>query len=156
MRTHTIAIFIITLVPSIVVAQTQSAQKPAASSASVAPTAIKRSMQTPIPDSNPQLWTPKPVKDPKAEQVVQAALAALGGSAAIAHVQNNIVQATFVNTGTDPTQPIRGSITWTTSGIELRVDFSTEEGQVERATGHSQPFQVLSGKSKSPCLRRKH
>lgn len=91
--------------------------------------------------TQPPPWTPQPVRDAQAVQIVQAAINALGGAQAIGQVQSCIVQTQVsANAGLPG-----GQGTWTVSGSEFRSDFPYTQGTATVATGHGHPFSTLNG-----------
>jgi hypothetical protein len=100
------------------------------------------------------IWTPHPIQDPRAVQVVQASISAMGGAATIGQIQTWIVQGQVQPA---PGGPLPGgSMTWEVSGAESKTSFTGGQTTVVQASGHGQPFRVENGTSHSilPHMQR--
>jgi hypothetical protein len=94
----------------------------------------------------PLPWTPPPtVRDPQAIAVVQTSINAMGGAAAIAQVQNLVVnmQADESSAG-----GAAGPLVLTVSGTEFRSDFQGPNGVVTLSTGNGTPYRTNQGATK--------
>jgi hypothetical protein len=97
---------------------------------------------------------PQPVRDTQAITVVQQGLSVMGGTAAIAQVQNSVVTGTSVDPTTPETTP--GNFSWTYAGNQFRLADSAATGShvLVSSGGSPQDFHDGSWFSVSPILAR--
>jgi hypothetical protein len=102
------------------------------------------------------LWPPvppysnlvtNPVRDPKAVEVVQAAIAALGGAQVISQIQSWQVQAQTQDTIQNSTTT--GKVTWEKAGKEFRMQSLTPSGTYAVVTGNGKPASIANGTPKT-------
>lgn len=117
-----------------------AAQIPAPSRPRISPPPSTLGLPQPIP-AKPKVL--QPVRDPEAVTVVQAAIAALGGDAAIAQVQSWRAQgqakAPKEMGGGDST------ITWERAGAEFRMESAAGGKSTAVVTGRGRPATVTDG-----------
>jgi hypothetical protein len=89
------------------------------------------------------LWSPHPIQDKQAVQVVQSATNALGGAAAIQQLQNYVVQAQVLSTSR--TFGTTGTATWTVMGTQYREDYPSAQGIKTLSSGNGKPFASVNG-----------
>lgn len=82
-------------------------------------------------------------KDPVALNYIQAALTAMGGSAAVAQVQDSVISGTITPTTGSWVQP--ASFIWKTSGSEFRTEISRSSGDQIFVSGHGKPAVSRNG-----------
>jgi hypothetical protein len=81
-----------------------------------------------------------PQRDAAAISTLQNSIIALGGSNAVAAIQDCIVTGTIANqNGTN------NSFTWTTSGNEFRIETTTTKGGTVYLSGHGSPAWIMNG-----------
>jgi hypothetical protein len=88
-------------------------------------------------------WTPHPIRDSQAIQVVKTSISALGGVAAIGQAADYTIQAQVQQSPGVRTP--NGTVTWTVAGGQYRSDFSTEQGTLTLSSGHGKPFSISDG-----------
>lgn len=83
-------------------------------------------------------------RDPKAVSTVQAAINALGGSAAIAQAQTWQIQGQTQDTMPDGTTA-SGTFTWETNGTDFRMAYTMGQTSGYMVTGQGNPAYVTTG-----------
>lgn len=97
---------------------------------------------------------PQAARDPQAVALVQQSLAAMGGTAAVAQVQNSVVSGTSVDQAIGSTMP--QSFTWTYAGKEFRNEDDTTNGShiLVSNGGNPQDFHDGAWAGSLPILTR--
>jgi len=95
-----------------------------------------------------QPWTPTPIRDPKAIELVTSSVNAMGGTATIGQVKDYVVQAQFQGFAEFGSVP-SGQIVWTVAGREYRADYSTPTGTASLSSGNGTPFRNNNGDVKN-------
>ena len=100
---------------------------------------------SPTPPSGTASSGPKPIRDEQALNVIQTAIAALGGTTAIGQVQSLQVQAQMQNA--DPNAS--GTMTWEMSGSEFRIATNIGSKSGVMVTGYGSPTTSANGISRA-------
>jgi hypothetical protein len=90
---------------------------------------------------------PVATRDPKALGVIQTAVSALGGTAAISQIQSWTIEAQLQ--GSPGNGNRSGTILWQKSGPEFRMESTTNLGDSYIVSGHGRPASVTGGATKS-------
>lgn len=91
--------------------------------------------------------TAPPVRDAKAEALVQSAITAMGGAGPIGQIQNWQVQAQVIDTANSG--KFSGTVLWQQAGLEFRMQSSTASGTSAIVTGHGKPAAIVNGTAKA-------
>jgi hypothetical protein len=83
-------------------------------------------------------------QDPQAVAVMQASIAALGGSEAISQISDCTVQGSSTANPADPTET--ATFVWQIEGSEFRYDTQTSTSESTFLSGHGNPGYMLKGK----------
>lgn len=99
--------------------------------------------QAPSPSPTASPTPPAPVRDAQAIATVQAAIAAMGGTVAVAAIQDTSVQGTIQDQGSSgsPTQ----SFTWMSSGGQFRTQVATATDTRIYVSGYGSPVDQEDG-----------
>lgn len=102
--------------------------------------------------------SPQPVRDAQAIAAVQQSIAAMGGVAAIAQIQNSVVSGTnaLPNSNDTPAQTATDTFTWTFAGAQFRLDDVAGSGShvLVSSGGSPQDFHDGAWMPVSPLLVR--
>lgn len=82
-------------------------------------------------------------RDPSAIAVIQAAIAAMGGDAAVQGIKDSVVTGTIAPTNGSLTRP--ASFTWKTLGTEFRYETTRELNRHIFVSGHGKPAVSRNG-----------
>ena len=92
-------------------------------------------------------WVPRPIRDSKSLQVIQASITALGGATAIGAVQSCVIQGSVQAAANTTNQS--GTMTWEISGAESKSTFAGSQGTYVQDSGNGQAYTAVNGTSQS-------
>jgi hypothetical protein len=97
-----------------------------------------------VSPASAQTASTAPTRDPQAVLAIQNSIVAMGGTSAIAAIQDSTVQGTQTYDSMPDRQPV--AFTWKTSGDEYYSTAQDEYGVYSTVTGHGAPAELKNGK----------